>query len=371
MLHFAGLGDTLLLTPALASLQQHYENARIDLITRHEYVKDAFENHPRLQSIKLLPTYSDAWLTPRFKTRSAARLVLQTLCYYPDLILKNCFRRYDLAINFALSDFDRARGNALMYCLNAVDRVGSTGAHAELLTHRAKVDYSSTHRSQAYLDHLQPLKIRATTDNYEFPITALDSLTVERAFRYADVDTSKRLVAMHPGGRVHVNSRRWPAEYFIRVGKYLADSGLFYVVLTGDREDKQLCDEVTAGIGTGVTSFAGRLSISETAALLSRSELCITNDTATLHLAEAMQVARVVSIFGPTDHALLVPRNDRHLVFRSNLPCSPCMGSIIDGNSERCPREIKEECLWLVTPEEVIGALRQQYERPVLRAVNS
>ncbi len=80
---------------------------------------------------------------------------------------------------------------------------------------------------------------------------------------------------------------------------------------------------------------------------------------------------RVVSIFGPTDPELLVPRNDRHLVFKSQLPCSPCMGSIIDGKSERCPREIKEECLLLVTPEEVIKALREQYEPRVLRAVNS
>lgn len=370
VLHFAGLGDTLLLTPALAALQQNYPNASIDLITRHEYVREAFASHPRLNSITLLPPYSDPWLSPKVQNCSTAKLVWLTLWYYPELILKNCFRRYDLGVNFALSDFDRARGNALLFCIGVDSRVGSTGEHDELLTQSTEVDYSQTHRVQAYLDHLQPLKIRANGANYEFAITALDSLKVEQAIQRAGVAPTKPLVAIHPGGKLHINSRRWPAEYFVRVGEFLKANG-FFVALTGDQEDDELCRGIAQTIGTGAASFAGSLSISETAALLSRSDLCITNDTATLHLAEAMLVPRVVSIFGPTDPTLLVPSNDRHLVFRSRLPCSPCMGSIIDGKTERCPREIKEECLWEVTPEEVIGALREQYERRVLRAVNS
>ncbi len=371
VLHFAGVGDTLLLTPALSALHRHYRNARVDLITRHEYVKKAFQNHPGIQSIELLPSYSDAWFGPKLETESTPTLLLLTLWYYPELILRNCFRRYAVGINFALSDFDRARGNALLYCLNPAVRIGSRDRHDSLLTQTAQVDYAHTHRANAYLDYLRPLNINGRVDGYEFPITALDSLKVEKALNVAGIPAAKDLVAIHPGGKVHINSRRWPSDYFIRVGKYLTESGSFHLIVTGDDEDRELCDEIARSIGKGATSFAGQLSIPENAALLSRCALSITNDTATLHLAEAMQVPRVISIFGPTDPKLLVPRNDRHLVFRSQLPCSPCMGSIIDAKSERCPREIKEECLWLVTPEEVIAALREQYERPALRAVNS
>lgn len=108
-------------------------------------------------------------------------------------------------------------------------------------------------------------------------------------------------------------------------------------------------------------SLAGCLSFAETAALLSLAELCLTNDTATLHLAEAVQVPRVISLFGPTDPDVLAPKNDRHIVFRSKLECAPCMGGIIDGNSERCRRDVKEECLSGIAPDQVIAVLDQLY----------
>src|SRR6185503_5964729 len=96
-----------------------------------------------------------------------------------------------------------------------------------------------------------------------------------------------------------------------------------------------------------------------TAALLSLCQLFITNDTSTLHLAEAVEVPRVISIFGPTDPALLAPQSERHIVFRSKLPCAPCMGGLIDANTERCWRDVKEECLLEISPAEVIAVVRQ------------
>ncbi len=103
----------------------------------------------------------------------------------------------------------------------------------------ARVDYARTHRAHAYLDHLRPLGIAGAGDNYEFPITALDSLKLEKALNAAGVSATKTLVAIHPGGKVHINSRRWPSEYFVRVGKYLAAKGSFHLILTGDKDDER------------------------------------------------------------------------------------------------------------------------------------
>jgi len=371
VVHLAGVGDTLMLTPALGALQRHYQDSRINLIALHDYVKEAFQGHPLLSEITLLPHYRGQWISDKFKALSDARLIFAAIWFYPDLILKHCFRDYEVGVNFALSNFDRDLGIALLYCLNVSKRVGSFGEHGGLLTHQATINYTRTHRARAYLDHLQPLGIFATNQSYEFPISDYDAESVRLTLRRVGVNGSKRIVAMHPGGRVHINSRRWPAEYYVRVGSYLAGSGLFSVVMTGDSEDQAVCEEIARGIGAGASSLAGQLSIAETGALLSRCELCITNDTATLHLADAVQVPRVISIFGPTDPKLLVPNNERHIVLRSDIPCSPCMGSIIDENSERCWREVKEECLLQVTPEEVIDVLREQYAQPAARAAIS
>jgi ADP-heptose:LPS heptosyltransferase len=360
VLHFGGLGDTLMLTPALRALNDRYPNAHIDFLTLHGYVKEAFAHHPRFSAITVLPVFPGHWIISRLAGRSGPRLIFATLRYYPDLLLKFAFARYDSAVNFGLSDFDRSLGNALLYCLGIPTRVGARGANGELLTHRAEIDCAGTHRVEAYLEFLKPLNISAVNHTYEFPVSPADSEAVTQVLDNEKIDVTRPLAVVHPGGKLHINSRRWPAEYFARVCSYLSSEG-FEVLVTGDLNDENVCDEVVRGFGSHAKSIAGQFSFSETAALLNKCELVITNDTATLHLAEAVRVPRVVSIFGPTDPSLLAPQNERHFVFRSNLPCAPCMGGTIDANTERCWREVKEECLWQTKPEHVIAELRQLY----------
>jgi ADP-heptose:LPS heptosyltransferase len=371
VIQLAGLGDTLMLTPALAALQTCYPNTKIDFITLHEYVQDAFQNHPRLNAIRRLPTYPGDWIISRFVNRSGAKLILATIWLYPSLLWKHLFSRYDLGVNFALSDFDRNLGNALLYCLSVRRRVGQAGLNENLLTDPVTVDYARTPRASAYLNFLKPLGVSAGNSTYEFPVRKNDLDTVKLALRRENVDSSRPIAVIHPGGKIHINSRRWPAEYYARVCEFLSSSEGFEIVLTGDDDDTDVCDQIARSLGTRVKSIAGRLTFSETAALLSLCQLCITNDTSTLHLAEAAQVARVISIFGPTDADILVPQSKRHIVLRSKLPCAPCMGGIIDANTERCWREVKEECLWGITPEQVVGVLEQYYGIPPVRVAHA
>jgi ADP-heptose:LPS heptosyltransferase len=376
VIQMAGLGDLLMLTPALAALQNQYPNAKIDLVTLHDYVRKAFVGHPRLNRITSLPCYSGKWIMSKFVSRSGARLTLTTMLCYPNLILRHLFSRYDLGLNFALSDFDRNLGNALLFCFNVRRRVGSIALSDNLLTDSIAVDYARTHRTEAYLKFLQPLQpsgagVSAGNHNYEFPIATNDLAAVKLALRREAVDSSRPLAVIHPGGKIHINSRRWPAEYYAQVCDFLASSEGFEIVLTGDDGDVDVCDQIAERLGTKVKSLAGRLSFNETAALLSLSELCITNDTATLHLAEATRVAHVVSTFGPTSAALLAPQNDRHIVLQSKLPCAPCMGGIIDANTEACWREVKEECLSGITPDQVVSVLEQLYERRPARVASA
>jgi ADP-heptose:LPS heptosyltransferase len=364
----AGLGDMLMLTPALAALQDRYPNARIDLITLHEYVKEAFQRYPRIDTINTLPAYPGQWIISKFIDRSAIRLVFAAVWHYAPLLLRYSFLRPDVGINFGLSDFDRNLGNALLFCLNVRKRVGSPGHSDKLLTDQVTVDYQSSHRTTAYLSFLRPLGVASEERAYEFQIRNDDLERVKLALRREHIDLSRPLAVVNPGGKIHVNSRRWPAEYYARLCDFLSIEAGFQVVLIGDDDDRDVCNEIARRQSPRVKSMAGGFSFSESAALLSFARLCITNDTSTLHLAEAVQVPRVISIFGPTNPDLLAPQNDRNVVFRSHLDCAPCMGGLIDANTQRCWRDVKEECLVKITPDQVISAIRQTYAKPVLHA---
>jgi ADP-heptose:LPS heptosyltransferase len=369
VIQLAGLGDALMATPAVAALHERYPGATIDLITLHGYVKDAFQNHTRFNTITKLPAYPGKWIISRFATTSHAKLITSAIRYYPEQLLKSAFRRYDIGVNFALSDFDRNLGNALLYCLGVPVRVGAFGSNG-LLNKPVQINYEQP-RTAAYLQLLEPLGIVAGKREYEFPVQPNDVETVKLALRTASIDARRPLAVIQPGGKIHINSRRWPAEYFVSVCEFLATNEGFEIVLTGDHDDEDVCEQIALALGPTVKSLAGRLSFSESAALLSLSTLCITNDTSTLHLAEATKVPRVISIFGPTDSDILAPQNSRNIVFKSKLPCAPCMGGIIDGNTELCWRDIKEECLWKITPDQVIGVLKQLYESAPARVASA
>jgi len=370
VIHFGGLGDTLMLTPALRALKQNCPNAKLDMITLHENVKTAFSDHSRLDSVTTLPPYAGQWIISRFAGRNGASLILATLRYYPELLLRFLFNSYDVGINFGLCDFDQKVGDALLRCLGIGTRIGAESHKSKLLTHRVDANITTRHRVDTYVEFLKPLGITTAQHEYEYPVTNADIARANLVLRQHDVDQTRRLAVIHPGGKLHVNSRRWPAEYFARVCEFLFSEG-FEVVLTGDRDDAAACEEVARSGEAQISSLGGELTFSESAALLSLADLVITNDTATLHLAEAAGSARVVSIFGPTDPSLLAPRNSRHTVFRSSLPCAPCMGGTIDANTERCWRDVKEECLWQTTPQQVIAELRELYSTPAARVANA
>jgi ADP-heptose:LPS heptosyltransferase len=371
VIHTAGLGDLLMLTPALAALRERYPNAEVDLITLHEYVKEAFHNHPYLDTIRTLPAYRGQWIISRFSSRASVRLIFATIRFYSPLLLNYLFSRHEVGINFGLSDFDRSLGNALMFCLNVPTRIGSEGPGARLLTHAVSVNCQRTHRATTYLELLKPLNVSTRDLAYEFPVRQHDLDRVKLALRRGNIDPAKPLAIVNPGGKMHINSRRWPAEYYARVCRFLNTEEGFQIVLTGDQDDRDVCEEIAQSQKQSTQSMAGSFSFAETAALLSLAQLCVTNDTSTLHLAEAVQVPRVISIFGPTNPTLLAPQNERNIVFQSHLECAPCMGGLIDAQTQRCWRDIKEECLWSITPDQIIAVLKTGYQDAALRVASA
>jgi ADP-heptose:LPS heptosyltransferase len=371
VIHLAGLGDLLMLTPTLAALKRRFPEAKIELITLHEYVKQAFEHHPHLDSITTLPAHPGQLLISKFTKRSGAGLFFTVISYYSPLLLKYLFSRHEVGINFGLSDSDRNLGAALLFCLGVPKRIGLSGASEKLLTDRVSVEYERAHRVDAYLGLVKPLGVLSANPEFEFPVRDVDLRRVKLALLRENINPSTALAVINPGGKLHINSRRWPAEYYARVCHFLSLEAGFQIVLMGDEDDREVCNEIAQGQIPRVKSMAGMLSFSETAALLSLSHLCITNDTSILHLAEAVRVPKVISIFGPTNPDLLAPRNERHVVFRSHLDCAPCMGGLIDANTKRCWRDVKEECLLQTPPEQVVATLSDFYARRASRVASA
>jgi heptosyltransferase-2 len=92
----------------------------------------------------------------------------------------------------------------------------------------------------------------------------------------------------------------------------------------GGAEDTPLAAEIVRG-ASGAVDATGRLSLLASAELLRRCAILVTNDSAPLHLASAMNTP-TVALFGPTVPAFgFGPLATRASVLGLDaLPCRPC-----------------------------------------------
>lgn len=176
----------------------------------------------------------------------------------------------------------------------------------------------------------------------EFPLLPEDrheAAALLRALPHAD----RPWIGIHTGARAP--ARRWPIEYFATVGETLAQRFAAQIILTGSTDELMTVQEVEARMSTRAVNVAGKTSLGGLAALISKLDLFITNDTGPSHIANAVDTPSI-TLFGPVDPRRWASRNRvRHPVLRRQVSCSPC-------SHRECP--IDHRCLRWITPDMVI-----------------
>jgi ADP-heptose:LPS heptosyltransferase len=104
-----------------------------------------------------------------------------------------------------------------------------------------------------------------------------------------------------PGARSYL--KRWPADYFAELVQKICKKIEYTVVLIGDHFDVDVCTQIERSLDMdNCLNVAGKISAGQFAFLVERASLILSNDSATMHLANFYS-RPVVGIFGPTDAA--------------------------------------------------------------------
>lgn len=180
----------------------------------------------------------------------------------------------------------------------------------------------------------------------EFPLMPRDLAELE-SIRAADQALRRHpLVAVHPGARAP--ARRWPLDRFVEMVRLLHRRWQAAVVLVGGGDEALLAEDVRARSGVPTVNLAGQLSLGGLAALLSRVDLFVGNDSGPAQLAAAVAPGSV-RIFGPANRRRWAPldRSSHRIVYRQ-VDCSPC-------DHWECP--IDHRCLRWVGVEEVLAEI--------------
>jgi ADP-heptose:LPS heptosyltransferase len=147
----------------------------------------------------------------------------------------------------------------------------------------------SSHWVECLLDY-----IRALNCTIRDPEVVME--VGDESYRKVDtlLDSAKApLIGLHVGKGIPLDENRWPVQFFARLADAVAGHFGGTLILTGDSREKRLVDQVESLMERRALNMAGKTSLKELAALVSRCRAFICPDSAPGHIAAAMKVPTV------------------------------------------------------------------------------
>ena len=325
------LGDVLLATPTLHALKTAYPTARLSVLVNRG-TDAVLRANPDVDEIIPLDRGS----------------ILQQTRFLWEIRR----RRFDTVVD--LTDGDRAAfltrisGARVRIGFNAEERW--TG---RCYTSVVRPD-AGGHRIERDLSALVPLGAASRDRVPRLWLTPEDETKVEQLAEQLGLARDRSWVVIQPGARYWFKA--WPPERFAELADRLNDLFGCQILVGGSPEEEPLTRSVVERAKSPLLALAGRSDVRTLAALLKRSALFVGNDTGAMHIAAAVGTP-VVGLFGPSNPAEWGPRGGPAEVIYKGLDCRICF-------HPTCRRG-EENCMKLITVEEVMAACRRLFQARV------
>lgn len=341
-IRFSSIGDIILASPALRVLRAAFPHAHIDFVTKAEY-SDLVRFNPYLTSLILLESGDDEELK-----RLRARIR---------------YEKYDTIID--LHNSLRSRYLRWMSGARTIRVVKKRAVERFALVNLKRNWYRQpiVPVAQRYLEVLKSFGVEDDHGGLEVFVPTETTTSVNALMSGCRLGEYRTVIGLVPSGK-HF-TKRWPSDRFAAFGARAANQFGAKLIIFGGKNDVDNCGDIAQLINRDSSksvaeSFAGRLSLLETAAAMDHCEVVVSNDTGLMHLAAARK-RKVVAIFGSTvkEFGFFPYAKESVVLERAGLPCRPCTHI----GREQCP-EGHFKCMKEIEVEDVLEAVHS-YLRPV------
>ncbi len=356
------LGDAVLALPALRAVAANFPQAELwvaastrtaELLAEEKEIKGVMEV-PEVMNLKDMWRVARKWRQMRFDltillTNSFGSAALSFLARIPD--------RWGYASDgrgFLLTRKVRSRTEE--HWDNAQEKGNGEKGKATNGTLFSQEEIVG-HQAYYYLRLLKELNLQIPEEpEITIEVTAAEQEEARRMLQAGgvDVDELKKnrwpLVLLNPGA-AYGAAKCWPPERFGEVAAILEHRRKAAWAVVGSSAEVALAEWVIKaaqqrGAQGPSLMLAGKTTLRELLGLMSLADLFISNDSGTMHLANALRLP-VVAIFGPTDPRVTRPFHQPYAVFHKRVVCWPCY-------YRQCPYD--HRCMKAISPEEVVEA---------------
>lgn len=309
-----GIGDAVLLMPAIAALKKAFPDSSIDVLAEGRN-SSIFSLSPVIRGI---------------------------LRYDSPKEFLSVFREsYDLVVD---SEQWHRLSAIVTRIVNARMSIGFETNERKKLFIESQPYSQDDYEVFNFLRLLNPVMKGNIRFDPEVPFLHIPSSLIEKARSVLCTISKKEIVAIFPGSSIR--QRKWGRRRFHQTASLLSKQG-YGIVVVGGKDDIRSGEEI---IDRNLNSLnlCGKLSLPETAAVLNESSLLITGDSGIMHIGSGLGI-KIVALFGPGREKKWAPRGKNCRVINKHLPCSPCTTF---GYTLKCKKNA--ECMKSITVDEVV-----------------
>lgn len=313
----SSLGDIIHTLPVVHALKRCHPSCRIGWIAEEGFAA-LVRRDPAVARVHAIHIPSTS--SPGSGRSAYFRAMIATLRTLRQLRTDCAQVPYDLILDLHAS----FRSGLLALANPGGVRIGFAGArelNPLFQHHLITIPEGMAHAVEKNLLFCRLLGCEPTPADFHLCASAEDEEGVHRFFAAEGLDTSRQLVYVNPTARWQ--SKFWLAERWAELADRLLADGIT-PVFGGAPGEEHAIRQITDRMDHRAVVAAGRLSLTESVALMRRASAYVGLDTGPMHMA-AMAGIPVVALFGPTHPERVGPYGSGHIVVQAaGLSCLCC-----------------------------------------------
>ncbi|MFA5008362.1 MAG: glycosyltransferase [Candidatus Omnitrophota bacterium] len=166
------------------------------------------------------------------------------------------------------------------------------------------------------------------------------------------INEEDKLIGINVCASKKWSTKNWPVTH-IKSLIELINKNLpsFKIVLLGDSDSKVVASQVESSAVRAPLNLCGKTTLQDLPAIIKNLKVFVTPDTATLHLAQALDIP-TIALFGPTDPSLHTVKSKTLYIICKELLCSFCY-------NPKCRIDKTNLCMEKISAQEVFSQIKE------------